>query len=130
MLACFMRSDSEECAKKNTKWGCVCTPGIAYTIVRIHLLFLGPESLFYLIEAFVANVSVQESGQEREMNSPPFSIFFLLSLQLSRNNSIGNACYASCERRMSESVKILSSPCLPKGGKGWIKHEMCLLAAS
>ena len=67
------------------------------------------------------------------MNSPPFSIyFFLLSLQLLRNNSIGNSCYASCEGSMSESVKILSSPCLPKGRRRsrWIKHGMCLSARS
>lgn len=124
MLACFMRSDSEECATEKYQVG-LCT----YAWKRLHHCLdtlIGTRITILSCRGFVANVSVRESGREQksEMNYPPFSIFFLLPPQLSRNNSIRNACYASCERSTLESVKILSSPCLSKGGRGsrWIKH--------
>ena len=61
MLACFISSDSEECAKKNTKWGCVCMPGIAYTIVQI---LLGTRITILSSRGFVANVSVRAESRD------------------------------------------------------------------
>ena len=61
MLACFISSDSEECAKKNTKWGCVCMPGTTYTIVQI---LLGTRITLLSYRGFVANVSVRAESRD------------------------------------------------------------------